>query len=174
MFDSTLTASSDTTIDGQIPFAFAFPCIAQMSWSQATSPPALDGTLDHTPSIDDAHTRLADEIDQAFIFARHAFRDLDQQQLEVAFAEAKLLAASHLFGAELSPNVSVDPCGEFTFYHRSQAGYVDIGVRGEGELSYHVRNDADPTATHFDDYDWADFNVPQPLFLAIQALRQHL
>lgn len=174
MFDSTLAEPPLFADGGGIPFDFAFPSIAEMIRPELASVSDIDGTLSSAASLEDAHTRLVDEVWQAFMFARYAFKDLETERLELAFREAKILAASHLFGAEISPNVSVDPYGEFTFYHRSDAGYVDIGVRGEGELSYHIRNDVDPSATSYKDYDWSEFDVPQDLFRALQALRKHL
>ena len=175
MFDGTLMESADTAADGQIPSDFAFPSIFALSRREPTSTQDVDGTLNIPYQGDDSHNeKLLDVIDQAFMFARHTFRDLDECQLEMALGEAKLLATSRLFGAELYPNVSVDPYGEFTFSHRSCAGYVDIGVRGEGELSYHVRNDVDPEETRFDDHVWADYRVPHELFTALKALRKHL
>jgi len=118
--------------------------------------------------------RSFEDVYQAFQIASHAFPDLDKNRLSLAFVEANLLARSRLFDGALYPEVCVDPYGEFTFSHRSEAGYVDIGVRGEGELSYHVRNDVDPAETKFDDYDWSDRDIPQDLFTALKSLRKHL
>ena len=174
MFDSTIIGAADTGFDGQLPSAFSFPYFNFLSHSEPVSTAEFDGTVDTTKIVNDAYSKLFDEIYQAFTFARHTFSDIDETQLELAFREAKVLAASALFGDELSPNVSVDPYGEFTFSHRSAAGYVDIGVRGEGELSYHVRNDIDPAETKFDDYDWDEYNVPTHLFAALKSLRKHL
>lgn len=174
MFDSTIIEASEMGFEGQLPSSFSFPYFNLLSHSERASRPEIDGTIGTKNLTDDAYARLYDEVYQAFAFARHTFADLDEAQLELAFFEAKILASSALFGEELLPNVSVDPYGEFTFSHRSAVGYVDIGVRGEGELSYHVRNDVDPSETKFDDHDWADYNVPQHLFVALRALRQQL
>lgn len=187
MLDTTIINTPEigyevgTLDNGHLPPSFVFPAFNLQSFMKREVTVEFDGTLDFYKSEDaskhqgiGARTKLFEEIYQAFQFARHTFSDLDETRLEVACLEAQLLAASNLFGEEITPNVSVDPYGEFTFSHRSSAGYVDIGVRGEGELSYHVRNDVHPDETKFDDYVWADYEVPQPLFGALGALRELL
>jgi len=174
MFDSTIVESTGMDVDGQIPPAYAFPYISRLSPRIEKSVPEIDGTRDGPYLSVDAHSKLLNDVSQAFQFAYHAFPDLDKNRLFLAFLEAKRLAESRLFGYELYPEVCVDPYGEFTFSHRSEVGYVDIGVRGEDELSYHVRNDIEPTETKFDDYGWSDRDIPQNLFTALKALRQHL
>ena len=118
--------------------------------------------------------RLLAEVQSAHRFARHAYTDLDGARLDRAMEEAQRLAASGLFDADLMPDIVADQYGEFTFSHESPAGYIDIGVRGVGELSYHVRNDKDPAATRYDDHKWGDGRIPQELAEAIAALRRHL
>ena len=117
------------------------------------------------------NSKMLHELREAFSFARQTFEDLNKERLRKAYIEATILVASGLFGDKIVPSISVDPYGEFTFSHKSKAGYVDIGVRGEGELSYHVRNDIDPKKTEFDDYEWIDFAIPQPLRNAMMNLR---
>ena len=118
--------------------------------------------------------KIQRDIAQAFDFARHASPEIDPEQLDRAFTEAMFLARSGLFGSELAPDVSVDPYGECTFSHQSDAGYIDIGVRGENELSWHVRNDVDPARTVYGDHDWRNRDVPRQLFDAIETLGEHL
>ena len=177
MLDDTIIETTNIDFDGQLPSKFTFPLInffSKNGQAPVSEVSEIDGTLDNKKLANDADTKLFDEIYQAFTFASDVFCDLDENQLKRAFIEAKILADSMLFGEELSPSVCVDPYGEFTFSHRSAVGYVDIGVRGEGELSYHVRNDVDPAETKFDDYNWVDYKVPHDLFTALQALRRNL
>ena len=134
----------------------------------------FEGTTDVPAELKDYRSKLLDEVEQAYLFAQRTFDKLDDDQFKIAFGEAKILVDSQLFGEELCPNVSVDPYGEFTFSHKSKAGYVDIGVRGEGELSYHVRNDIEPEQTQFDDYSWIDYDMPHELLAALTSLRRHL
>ena len=117
---------------------------------------------------------LVDEVRWNFNFACITLNELESHQLDLTFAEALHLVSSGLFEAELIPDVCIDEYGEFTFSHQSQAGYVDIGVRGVGELSYHVRNDIDPSQTAYDDYIWKNYDIPIGLYKAIAALREHL
>lgn len=146
---------------GTIPDAFAFPSIHRI-YAQSITQSITQG-------------KIIAKIEQAYRFAQCEFGDLDRYQLGRAREESMFLANSPLFDAELMPDVCIDPYGEFTFSHRSNAGYVDIGVRGVGELSYHVRNDIDPDATRFDDYKWTtDYRIPMPLFQALQVLKQQL
>lgn len=119
-------------------------------------------------------TKMLHELREAYSFARQTFEELDRERLRRAYIEASILVASDLFGDKIVPGISVDPYGEFTFSHKSKAGYIDIGVRGDGELSYHVRNDIDPKKTEFDDHDWNDFAIPQPLREAMMNLHAHL
>ena len=132
------------------------------------------GTIDVPAELKNFRSKLLDEVEQAYLFAQKTYDKLDDDQFKIAFVEAQILADSQLFSEELCPNVSVDPYGEFTFSHKSKAGYVDIGVRGEGELSYHVRNDIEPDQTQFDDYSWIGFDIPHELLAALTSLRYHL
>ena len=117
---------------------------------------------------------LVDEVRWIYYFTCITLNELESRQLDLAYAEALRLASSGLFEAELIPDVCIDEYGEFTFSHQSQAGYVDIGVRGVGELSYHVRNEIDPNQTAYDDYIWQNYDIPIGLYKAIAALREHL
>ena len=132
------------------------------------------GTIDVPAELKDFRSKLLDEVEQAYLFAQRTYDKLDDDQFNIAFGEAQILADSQLFGEKLCPNVSVDPYGEFTFSHKSKAGYVDIGVRGVGELSYHVRNDIEPQQNRFDDYSWIGYDVPRELIAALMTLRRHL
>ncbi len=134
-----------------------------------------DKTTVTTPNLDSSQTQaLVDEVRWNFNFAYSTWKELDYSQLYSAFAEAILLARSGLFEAEFIPDICVDEYGEFTFSHQSEAGYVDIGVRGKRELSYHVRNDIDPSKSEYDDLTWNDYSTPIRLYRAIAALREHL
>lgn len=134
-----------------------------------------DKTIVTEPSLDVSQTQvLVDEVRWNYYFARSTWNDLDRNQLDSAFVEAILLARCGLFQAEFIPNICVDEYGEFTFSHQSEAGYADIGVRGERELSYHVRNDIDPSKSDYDDLTWNDYDIPIRLYRAIAALREHL
>ena len=117
---------------------------------------------------------IADEVRWNFSFACLTWDYLERSQLLRAFEEAVRLAESGLFEAEFKPSICVDEYGEFSFSHESKAGYVDIGVRGVGELSYHVRNDIEPGKTAYDDLLWTECHAPQRLYDAIAALRKHL
>ena len=121
-----------------------------------------------------ASRRLLEKVHQAYLSAKRTFTDLDQDRLDRAFEEAKHLAGSRIFGAGIVPDIGVDQYGEFTFSHESSAGYIDIGVRGDGELSYHVRNDRNPKDSKYDDYKWKDYHIPPELIEAISALKRHL
>ena len=132
-------------------------------------------TIVPEPKHDVATTQaLVDEVRWNFNFACTTWSDLNFLQLDFAYAEALRLAMSGLFEAEFIPDVCIDEYGEFTFSHQSKAGYVDIGVRGVGELSYHVRNDIDPSQSAYDDYIWQNYDIPIGLYRAIAALREHL
>ena len=118
--------------------------------------------------------RLLAEVQEAYRFARQCCTDLDADRLARALEEAQRLAASGLFDADLMPEIGADQYGEFTFSHESRAGYVDIGVRGVGELSYHVRCDREPAATRYDDCKRDDGRIPRELAEAVAALKRHM
>ncbi|KAA0909531.1 hypothetical protein FLO80_21105 [Aquicoccus porphyridii] len=174
MLDSTIVPDSEPHCDGYISPTILFPFIESLLQGAKSQESSIDGTLDYYGVLQDPYENLNVEIYQAFLFAKHTFAELEDAQLQKAFLEARILAASQIFGSELLPSVSVDPYGEFTFCHKSEAGYVDIGVRGEGELSYHVRNDVEPENTTYDDFDWTDYKVPRELFEALQTLQRQL
>ncbi len=156
-----------TNVNGKLPRRIVLPStnIAASSSNQTYCDPDLQHGIYH---------ELTSKIHQVGSFARTNFQDLDRNQLEHAIREALILAKSGLFDSEIYPDIRVDPYGEITFSHKSSAGYVDIGVRGERELSYHIRNDLEPTNSKYDDHRW-DYNfLPQPLCDAISALRQNL
>ena len=118
--------------------------------------------------------RLAERVDQLCRFARFTYSDIDHDKLRKAQNEANLLAYSGLFSEECAPSVCIDRFGEISFTHSSGVGYIDIGVSGESELSYHVRNDTDPERSVFNDYTWNDGSIPAELFHAIFELKSKI
>ncbi|MCY3985134.1 MAG: hypothetical protein OXE85_14610 [Roseovarius sp.] len=120
------------------------------------------------------HVQLLNKVVHEWNLVKDTLHDVDDGQAKQAFLEAIMLACSQLFSTEINPNVCVDSYGEFTFSHTSRAGYVDIGVRGERELSYHVRNDINPDKTAFDDCKWNLFSLPKPLSMAMEILQQEI
>ena len=112
--------------------------------------------------------RLAERVDELCRYARHCYEEIDVTQLSAAQNEANVLIYSGVFSERLSPNVTIDRYGEISFTHQSDTGYVDIGVRGEMELSYHIRNDVKPDATDHDDYAWDRFDIPPTLLAAVE------
>lgn len=120
------------------------------------------------------HDQLFDEVCRVWKSVQGTLHDVDDRRVNRAFGEAVALTLSQLFSEEIHPDVCIDAYGEFTFSHVSRAGYVDIGVRGEGELSYHVRNDMDPGKTAFDDCEWDLRTLPTPLSIAMEALQKEI
>ncbi|MFQ6554098.1 hypothetical protein AAD018_017280 [Aestuariibius insulae] len=112
--------------------------------------------------------RLSERVDELCRYARHCYEEIDQVRLNAAQNEANVLICSGIFSERLSPNVTIDRYGEISFTHQSDTGYIDIGVRGETELSYHIRNDVAPNATDHDDYAWNRFDIPSTLLDAVE------
>ena len=167
-FESTVTKGP--RLDCPLQDSYRYPPLSLIG----SPDEAFEGTIDVPAELKDFRSKLLDEVKQAYLFALGTLDKLDDDQFKIAFGEAIILADSQLFGEEICPDVSVDPYGEFTFSHKSKAGYVDIGVRGEGELSYHVRNDIEPEQTRFDDYSWIGYDIPHELIDALTSLRHHL
>lgn len=96
----------------------------------------------------------------------------DVEQLELGFKEAVGIINSHIFDDKLYPVISIDHFGEITFSYKSPVGYIDIGVRGEKELSYHIRNDVNPRETRYGDCKWDDdYSIPIEVLSAIQIFK---
>jgi hypothetical protein len=92
---------------------------------------------------------------------------------EMAAVEATRILNSGIFPDFLEPHVSVDAYGEFSISLRRPGGYLDIGVCGDGELSYHVRNDFDTSKTVYGDVTWDGATLPDELVeAAIQLAAQ--
>ncbi len=154
---------------------YDFPTIAGYVSQNQPTDHVCDGTFYFQFQIANTESRLIDELRTAYIHAKLVYQDLDSSRLISGFFEAKYLIECRLFGEELYPNISIDPDGEFIFSHKSKMGYVDIGVRGEKELSYHVRNDVNPNETRYDDYIWDDdYKIPKELYDALLSLKQQL
>jgi len=139
-------------------------------------PPSLDqkiivGLEDGEAAHNPVHGQLVEEVVRVWKSARGTLHAVENGQAEQAFHEAIVLTYSRLFSTEIYPDVCVDAYGEFTFSHMSPAGYVDIGVRGAGEISYHVRNDIDPDKTAFADCEWDLGSLPPSLSIAMEALQ---
>lgn len=147
----------------------AFPAISSIS-SQRTHRNETCFEFQANPR----QSEMLQELVKEYNFACKEFIEIDISKLNKAFVEAVHLVMSGLFGTRIFPNISVDPYAEFTFSHKSTSGYIDIGVRGAGELSYHVRNDVDPQKTKYDDWNWENYIMPQSLFIAIEHLREHM
>lgn len=142
--------------------------------SQSYEPPIVYECTRNKPiKIPNTESRLLDELDKVYLYTKFIYQDLDSAKLDKGYIEAKILINYRLFSDEFYPHISIDPYGEFIFSHKSNKGYVDIGVRGEGELSYHVRNDDDPQKTRYEDYKWDEnFDLPDDLYFAINSLKQ--
>jgi len=140
-------------------------------------PPSLDrkitvGLEDGEAGYNPVHGQLVEEVVRVWKSAQGTLHAVENGQAEQAFHEAIVLTTySRLFSTEINPDVCVDAYGEFTFSHTSPAGYVDIGVRGAGEISYHVRNDIDPDKTAFADCEWDLGSLPPSLSIAMEALQ---
>ena len=186
MFDGTLTAQSlESANDPALSHALTgvaaksqnwfvvFPFLANIMGFQKADRRKIEGTLIIT-LLSTARAKIYNDIRAEYNFAQRMFKTVDRSQLLRAFNEAIHLAQIELFDDEFYPIVSVDCYGEFTFYHKSKAGYVDIGVSGKKELSYHIRNDLDPRETKFDDHAWEDYQIPQKLLLALTTLKKQL
>ena len=119
--------------------------------------------------------KLLDKLQAVYKDAKHYYQDLDEAKFALGFDEAATLIKRQLFDEKLFPEISIDPYGEFIFSHDSDAGYVDIGVRGEKRLSYHVKNDIEPGATEYDNHEWDDnYIIPKDLYSALKYLKQYL
>ena len=173
MFD---TLSSSTTEGGYLPPKLNFPTKFRNTNSLGKITLSFEGTLNVSSKTEHTQSKLFDDLKQVYTYAQHVYQDLDPNQLKIGYFEASILVSGRLFGEVLYPTVSIDPYGEFIFSHMSKMGYVDIGVSGEGELSYHVRNDVYPEETRFDDYNWEenDYKIPIDLYKALKSLEKHL
>lgn len=86
-----------------------------------------------------------------------------------AAGEALSLIESGLFNETAFPKIRVDEYGEFCFIISRESAYVDIGVSGNGELSYHVKNNETGRST-YDDVKEYDGDIPSELKLAISEI----
>jgi len=99
--------------------------------------------------------------------AKQICEGVEDTQLRLAVVEAVRVLSSGLFDDFLKPRVSIDEHGEFSFSLQTGAGYLDIGVRGDRELSYHVRNDKFPEETVYNDVEWDELSLPDELVLSV-------
>ena len=113
---------------------------------------------------------VARRLEAAYAYGLRTYDHLDKDRLAAAYREAAVLASCDIFQETLLPDICVDPAGEFTLSCEPKGGYVDIGVTGAQELSYHVRNDLDPQKSANDDLDWRDQRIPERLLHALAAL----
>lgn len=159
----------------EYPMEHKFPSLFKNYRTEKVQTPIEDSSTLNM-NLSSHYSHLQNEVNRVSSFARIAFDDLDPVKLNAAVYEANQLVACGLFEAEIVPDVSIDRYGEITFSHKSSAGYIDIGVRGVGELSYNVRNDIEPQASRYDDHDWHMNNqiVPVELYNAIVHLRNCL
>ena len=174
MLDSTLNYKPNW-VDRSHSFTAEFPTFNEHISPNKLNEPVKDGTT-YVPTRTisaNTETRLFDELEIAYLHAKSMYQDLNSTKFVIGYHEAKILIYNRLFSEELYPTISIDPYGEFIFTHKSNKGYVDIGVRGENELSYHVRNDVNPSETRYDDYEWDDnYIIPKALYNALNSLKQ--
>ena len=116
-------------------------------------------------SEQNSHSGIAhvEELFSLFQSAKLFSVGVDHEQLKSALLEAVRLKSSGLFPDFIKPQVAVDECGEFMFTYKNSTGYIDIGVCGEGVISFHARNDADPEKTTYGDREWDRLSIPDEL-----------
>ena len=125
----------------------------------------------HTP-VSGIPVEMA-QIFSKFQSAKEFCEGVDIDRIRLAAVEAARILNSGIFPDFLEPQVSVDAYGEFSISLKRPGGYLDIGVRGDGELSYHVRNDLDASKTTYGDIPWYGSNLPDELIdAAIQFAAQ--
>lgn len=106
------------------------------------------------------------QIFTKFQAAKAFCEGVDIDEIRRAAVEAARILNSGIFPDFLEPHVSVDAYGEFSISLSCPGGYLDIGVRGDGELSYHVRNDLDTSKTAYGDVAWDGATLPNELLEA--------
>lgn len=114
--------------------------------------------------------RFVDRVDELCWLARFSYEGLDTEKLARARNGTNGPIHGNVFSGTFLPDVCIDRHGETGFRHRPKSGYVDMGIRGDGELSYHVRNYRDPQSSAHDDHRWSDFAIPKRLREALKAL----
>lgn len=114
--------------------------------------------------------KIQQNLYSAYIFAKATFNVSDLEKLEAAYLEASALITSGAFGVDIFPSVGIDQYGEIILSQKLDSGYIDIGCRGEGELSYHIRNDRDPNLSAFGDVDFSESIIPADLIDALAEL----
>jgi hypothetical protein len=104
-----------------------------------------------------------DDLFQKYQYAKLLCEGVESARLRAAFIEAANFLNSGIFSDYFRPSIGVDEYGEFSFSMRSSRGYLDVGVCGTGEISYHIRNDAEPEKTKFGDVAWDSISPPVEL-----------
>lgn len=113
------------------------------------------------------------QIFSKFQAAKAFCEGIDIDRIRMAAIETTRILNSGIFPDFLEPHVSVDVYGEFSISLRRLGGYLDIGVCGDGELSFHVRNDFDTSKTVYGDVAWDGATLPEELVeAAIQLAAQ--
>lgn len=120
-------------------------------------------TVDNQTSLTSETLFDAKELFELFQSARLFCENIDELQLRKALREAASLLRSGLFSDFQHPQIGVDEHGEFSFSIKKPTGYLAIGVSGEGEISFHVRNDANPHETSYGDEPWDGGALPENL-----------
>ena len=90
--------------------------------------------------------------------------------LECAIINAAMILNSGILADFVTPRISVDQYGEFSFSVKNSRGYLDIGVDGKGSISYHVRNDIDPSKSVYGDERLDGYELPTPLVDGVAQL----
>lgn len=131
-----------------------------------------------TPVEDYTCNAVGITLDLANIFSKFqaakAFSEgADTERVRAAAVQAVRILNSGIFPDFLQPSISVDAYGEFSISLRSSGGYLDIGVCGDNEISYHVRNDTDASKSVYGDVEWDGVALPDDLIeAAIQLVAQ--
>lgn len=108
-------------------------------------------------------------LQDRFMWATQKCQFASIKTVATAANEAADLICSNIFNEHLLPEILVDEYGEFSFVIKRDSAYIDIGVRGENELSYHVRNDSSG-ASVYDDIEINDSFIPDSLREALEDL----
>lgn len=78
-----------------------------------------------------------------------------------------------VFGGDNNYDITKSENEETSITYKNSAGYIDVGLSNNGDLSFHVRNDCNPHLSSYGDIKWDGKELPSEFLTSAALITGH-